>query len=275
MAGSTRAGGGARSGRGLSLLVVAVLVVAAGFGVRALWAKVADRVDTGCSFGSYRTSTDQASTAAEMVSVVTTRKLPERAAVLVLAAGLQESKLTNIPSGQGDRDSVGVLQQRPSQGWGKKEQLADVTFATGAFLDALVKVPNWKTGQLADVIQQVQISADGTAYAKHEPQAQAMADALTGTVARGISCSFPSPTEVASAQDVTRLLASQLPVSTPTVAGRRITVPGAGAITAAWLVANADRMGIDAVSYAGGTWSRTSGWKAAQATATEVVATLH
>ena len=45
--------------------------------------------------------------------------------MLVLAAGLQESKLSNLAPGEGDRDSVGVLQQRPSQGWGTPGQAAD------------------------------------------------------------------------------------------------------------------------------------------------------
>ena len=115
-----------------------------------------------------------------MVSVVIRRGLPERAAVLIIAAGLQESKLRNIPAGQGDRDSVGVLQQRPSQGWGTAAQLADVQYATGRFLDALVKLPNWQTDSMAVAIQDVQVSADGRAYAKHEAQATSISNALLG-----------------------------------------------------------------------------------------------
>ena len=72
--------------------------------------------------------------------------LPERAAVLALMAGLQESKLRNLAPGEGDRDSVGVLQQRPSQGWGTSDaaRLTDVTEATREFLAALVKI-GWQT----------------------------------------------------------------------------------------------------------------------------------
>ena len=135
-----------------------------------------------------------------MVGVVLRRKLPERAAVLTLAAALQESKLRNIPSGQGDRDSVGILQQRPSQGWGTAAQISDVHYATGKFLDAVVKLPNWQSDSLATVMQSVQFSADGTAYAQHEQEAQQIADVLTGTNPAGVSCSFGKPSQVASGQ---------------------------------------------------------------------------
>ena len=182
--------------------------------------------------------------------------------MLVLAAGLQESKLSNLASGDGDRDSVGVLQQRPSQGWGTIEQLSDLHFATGAFLDALVKQPDWQTKSLADAIQTVQISSDGSLYAKHEPEAQALADALSGANPAGISCSFPKPTVVATPQQVATGLTADLPVNTPSIdsAQNSLTVPGASWATAAWLVANADRYGIDSVSYAQRTWTRTKSW---------------
>jgi hypothetical protein len=216
----------------------------------------------GCTFGDYSTDNAQASTAATMVGVVSTRALPERAAVLVLAAGLQESKLRNIPAGQGDRDSIGVLQQRPSQGWGTPAELADVRYATGAFLDKLVKVRSWRTRDLAAVVQAVQISADASAYTQHEPQAQAMADALMGSTPRGVSCQFPKTTTATALPALSTRLARELPVKTPSVTAKTITVPGAGWKTAAWFVANAQRAGLETVDYNGWRWSRTGGWKA-------------
>ena len=54
-------------------------------------------------------------------------KLPERAIVVALATALQESKLENL--GRGDRDSLGLFQQRPSQGWGTAEQISDPRYA--------------------------------------------------------------------------------------------------------------------------------------------------
>ncbi len=246
--------------RALIALVVVALALGAGVvGVRAVWRSVFDHVAAGCRFGDMRTDTDQAAVAAEMVSVVVSRQLPNRAAVLVLAAGLQESKLRNLPAGAGDRDSVGVLQQRPSQGWGTSEELTDIRYATGAFLDKLVKSRTWTTDPLAEAIQKVQISADGTAYAQHEAQAQRMADALTGRTVRAIRCTF-AKSAVLPASRVAARLAADLPVNRPVAAAERITVAGAGWATAAWLVAHGEQFGIESVTCRGARWERSKGW---------------
>jgi hypothetical protein len=262
-----------------TLLVVAVLVVAGIIAVRALWRATQDRLSFDhCDVASYQLDPDQASVAATMAAAVRTFRpaLPERAAVLVLAAGLQESKLRNLAPGAGDRDSVGVLQQRPSQGWGHGHAsvLTDVGEATREFLAHLVQVPHWRTLPLAEAVQAVQISADGSAYARHEPEAQALADALMGVKAAGISCSFAAPTVVAPTRTVARLVAEQLPVNTPVRARGTVTVPGASWQTVAWLVAQADRLGIERVSYASRTWTRTGGWQRSAATRGAVVATM-
>ncbi|MCW2539862.1 MAG: hypothetical protein JWN95_1587 [Frankiales bacterium] len=256
------AGLSGRTGRGLmALLVVVVVIGGLAVGARQLWrATTLGGKSDGCDFGAYNLELSRAENAATMVSVVIKRNLPERAAVLTLGAALQESKLDNLPSGDGDRDSVGVLQQRPSQGWGTSTQLSDVHYATGKFLDALVKVPNWQTDDLADVIQKVQISADGSAYAKHEPQAKALADALMGNTAAGISCSFAKPTQVAAAAKVAAQLEADLPVNTPTITDTSIAVDGASWATAAWFVTHADRYGIETVRYAQREWTRSKGW---------------
>jgi hypothetical protein len=257
------------------VLVVVVVAAAAALGVRALWQAAQPQQDTtACIVGAFDLDPDQAVVASQMVGVVMRRDLPERAAVLVLAAGLQESKLRNLPSG--DRDSVGVLQQRPSQGWGTVAQLSDVRYATGAFLNVLVTKPNWETGSLADVVQSVQISADGSAYAQHEPQAQALADALTGRTPAGITCKFGTPTTVAAASTVATELTQDLPVNPPTTTATSVSAYGAAWATAAWFVANADRLGIEEVSYAGQTWTRTKGWRArSNVPDTVVTATMH
>ena len=243
-------------------------------GVRALW-----RMDPasahGCTFGTSTLSTDQASVAATMVGVVMRRRCRQRAAVLTVAAGLQESKLTNMPSGQGDRDSVGVLQQRPSQGWGTETQLADVHYATGKFLDALVKVDDWQELPLADAIQEVQSSADGTAYAKHEDDAASIVAGFWGRP-RGITCSFAKPDKAAAAATVAAQLRRDLPIREPTVSGRDVRVPGPAWPTVAWLVANGDRLGVDRVVFSGGRWERSQGWRDdSSASAAAVVATMH
>jgi len=273
-----------RTTRGPIIAVLVVAVVVGGyFGIRALWHK-AQNVFTAdsCTVGSYDIDPDQASVAATMVGAVTSYRpaLPERAAVLVLAAGLQESKLTNLAPGAGDRDSVGVLQQRPSQGWGSPpgnaSSLNDVFEATTEFLNHLVKVSGWQRLPLADAVQAVQISADGSAYGPHEGEAQALADALQGHRAKGISCSFGKPTKVAAPTRVAALAQHDLPINAPTVTPTSVRVVGASWQTTAWFIANADRLGIDHVAYAGARWSRADGWTAdITASNAEVVATMY
>lgn len=281
----------ARSRRGvIAAVVVVVLAVGGYFGGRALWttARSALAYDH-CTIGTYDIDPDQAATASTMVGAVTSYQpaLPERAAVLVLAAGLQESKLQNLPPGEGDRDSVGVLQQRPSQDWGKVDggpnsisdrtrRLTSVFFATTTFLDHLVQVPHWQTIDLATAVQAVQISADGSAYSQHEPEAQALADALQGHHAAGISCTFAKPTQVAATSKVAAQVRTDLPVNRPTTSATSIEVPGAGWQTAAWFVANSDRLGIEQVAFDGRKWTRSGGWKSDQAaSARSVVATMY
>jgi hypothetical protein len=264
----------------IALVCVLALVVAAAIGGRAIWnAFKTTFSSSSCTVGSYELDTSQASVAAQMVGAASKRfqpALPLHASVLALMAGLQESKLTNIPAGQGDRDSVGVLQQRPSQGWGhyRANPLTDVTEATSEFLSHLVKVPHWRTKAPAAAIQAVQISADGSAYAKHEDEATALARAFAGRRAAGVSCSIEKPTKVASTSRVIGLLRHQLPVNRPSASGRTIRVPGAGWQTTAWFVANADRLGIDSVGYRGKTWTRSDGWKTSSAGSKAVVATM-
>jgi hypothetical protein len=262
--------------RAIYAAVVVVLAIVAAVVIRAVWntAKTALTYEH-CTVGAYDLDPDQAAVASTMVAVVTRRSLPERAAVLALAAGLQESKLRNLPPNAGDRDSVGVLQQRPSQGWGTPTQLNDLHYATGAFLNALIKIDNWQTLDLAAAVQAVQRSADGSAYAQHEGEAQQLADALTGKSPAAITCQFNKPTKVASVTVVAQAVRTDLPVNLPTTAGVRVSVPGAAWQTAAWFVANAFRLGIEQVDYDGKQWTRAKGWHAATAANSAVVATMY
>jgi hypothetical protein len=281
----------APSRRGVIIAVIVVAVaVGASLGIRALWktARSALAYDH-CTIGTYEIDPDQAATASTMVGAVTSYQpaLPERAAILVLAAGLQESKLRNLAPGAGDRDSVGVLQQRPSQDWGKVEgkpdtiadrtkRLTDVFFATTAFLDHLVEVPKWQTITLAQAVQAVQISADGSAYAQHETEAKTLADALQGHQAAGINCTFEKPTKVATPTKVSAQVSTDLPVNKPTTSATSVAVLGASWQTAAWFVANADRLGIEQVAFNGRKWTRSGGWKSDKsAAASSVVATMY
>jgi hypothetical protein len=78
----------------------------------------------------------------------------------------------------GDRDSLGLFQQRPSQGWGTEAQVQDPGYAAGKFFDHLVLVPGWETGRLTDVAQAVQRSGFPEAYQQWEPVATELAAVL-------------------------------------------------------------------------------------------------
>ena len=261
-----------------TLVGALVLLVAAAAGVRVLTKSATQAIAPTCTAGGYQVDTDQASVAAQMVGEVYKSKIahPDRAAVLALAAALQESKLQNLAPGDGDRDSVGVLQQRPSQGYGnfKAAPLTDVTEATKEFLDKLVAITNWWTLPAATAIQDVQISADGSLYAQHEPQATALSTALLGRTPAAFTCTFDAPTQAATTATVLAQLQHDLGLTTPVATATSVRVPGAAWQTASWFVANANRFGIASVGYAGRTWTRTTGWKASTAPATDVLATM-
>ena len=263
--------------RALAIVITLVLAVVVGVAGAVVY-RTLTHEGSQCTVGGYHLDTSQTAIAATMVGAVTSYRpvLPDRAATLALAAALQESKLQNHGPGQGDRDSVGVLQQRPSQGWGNGDpsNLQDVFKATTEFLQHLVKVDGWQSMPLADAVQKVQISADGSQYAKHEKKATALAQALLGLVPKAVTCHFSKPTQVAAANIVATRLAAQVPVHTPTTSGLVITVPGARWQTVGWFVAYADRLGIDQVSYAAHTWTRAHGWKDSAAPTTQVTATM-
>lgn len=103
-----------------------------------------------------------------------------RAAVLGIMCAMQESTLRNLAGG--DRDSVGLFQQRPSQGWGTRAQCMDPTHAATAFYNALVKmVPDYAThSPLWDAIADVQRPAN--AYRSYYGKWQAMASELVAAI---------------------------------------------------------------------------------------------
>ncbi|MFI6816122.1 C40 family peptidase [Nonomuraea sp. NPDC050328] len=122
---------------------------------------------------------EQQTHAALIVQIAMERGLPARAAVIAIGTALQESKLRNLTYGH--LDSLGLFQQRPSQGWGTREQILDPRYATGTFYDHLVKVPRWEQLPLTRAAQAVQRSGFPDAYAPWEPLAQSVVDALAGT----------------------------------------------------------------------------------------------
>ena len=107
--------------------------------------------------------------------------------VIALAAAMQESSLTNID--YGDRDSVGLFQQRTSQGWGTIAQIMDPKYSARAFfggpngpnagkIRGLLDIKNWSTMSLAQAAQAVQISSFPDAYQKWELSAWSWFDLI-------------------------------------------------------------------------------------------------
>ncbi|MEU4465054.1 heavy metal transporter [Streptomyces sp. NPDC024017] len=239
---------------------------------------------------SYEFTPEQAVNAATITAVGTARGLPERAVTIALATALQESALRNIK--HGDRDSLGLFQQRPSQGWGTPKEIMDPTYSAGEFYDHLVKVPGYTRLPLTVAAQRVQRSGFPQAYAKHEPDAALLAAALTGQSAATLTCEGrPAATRASGpdgvraalvrdfGRDVLEPAGAQVggsPAATPTpspsaadgAGGRTVTLPvtgDAGTATergldrrgwqlAHWAVANASELHIARVTYAGREW---------------------
>ncbi|MFB7508481.1 heavy metal transporter [Streptomyces broussonetiae] len=129
---------------------------------------------------------DQAAHAATIAAVAHARGLPERAVTIALATAIQESKLRNLANG--DRDSLGLFQQRPSQGWGSPAEIRDPVYAAGKFFDALVKVQGYVDLPVTVAAQDVQHSGYPEAYASHEATATTLADVLTGQEGPALTC---------------------------------------------------------------------------------------
>jgi hypothetical protein len=224
-------------------------------------------------------SPEQADNAALIAATSVRRGLPARAATIGLATAMQESKLVNVD--YGDRDSLGLFQQRPSQGWGTEEQVQDPVFATNAFFDALVKVPGYTELPVTEAAQAVQRSAYPEAYAAHEDLARAFASALTGWSPAALTCTLAPADEAGTVAAVAARIArdlGELPATSDEAdaeAGTPATVlvdastlapddalRGAWAL-AQWAVAVADPLAVDAVQVSDQVWRRgTDGWHA-------------
>ncbi|WP_276607239.1 hypothetical protein [Streptomyces sp. A0958] len=243
-----------------------------------------DRCTVRSADGSYRLTPEQAANAATISAVGTTRGMPERAVTIALATALQESGLRNI--GHGDRDSLGLFQQRPSQGWGTEKQIMDPVYSAGKFYQHLAEVPGYSRLPLTEAAQRVQRSGFPQAYAKHEPDAALLAAALTGRMPGALDCEPPRAT--AGTGDASKVRAALVrafgkdvlpadakgpaPTAGATVPGaltvpvradRRAARDGApqrGWELAHWAVAQSEALGIDEVAYGGRVWAAGSGW---------------
>jgi hypothetical protein len=240
----------------LALVAAAVVVALAAYGLTTLLNRpTKPQPVAGCTVGSgsgaIGLDLEQGAHAATIAAIGKRRGLPDHAVTIALAAALQESRLHNLPGG--DRDSVGLFQQRPSQGWGTPAQLHDPRFATAAFYAHLARVPGWETLPVTVAAQRVQRSAAPDAYADWEPQARVLAAALTGEQPATFSCRY---LDRGPADDDPLAVAIAAELGAP-VLGARLS-KARGWTAASWLVAHADGYRLAAVSFGGRTWTRTS-----------------
>jgi hypothetical protein len=211
----------------------------------------------------------QAANAATIATVGKRLGMADHAVTVALAAALQESQLHNLPGG--DRDSVGLFQQRPSQGWGSVDQLLEPTYAATAFYRALAKIPAWTDLSVTDAAQRVQRSDAPDAYARWEGEARVLARVLTGEQAAGLACQYDTRGVTAAGDGLNAALRSE--VGSPAL-GVTVT-PARGWTVASWLVGHAHDYGITAVSFAGRRWTASSGkWELAPEAGMQVQARL-
>ncbi|MDB4873428.1 MAG: hypothetical protein JWL97_4432 [Gemmatimonadales bacterium] len=248
--------------RGVAIGAVAVVAVVIGVAlawylIRALGGPAPGCVATGATGSASSTPADftltveQADNAATIAGVGKQLGMPDHAVSVALATAMQESRLRNLPNG--DRDSAGLFQQRPSQGWGTHAQVVDPVHASTAFYERLRTEPNWRQLSVTEAAQLVQRSATPDAYAQWEPEARVTASALTGESATALRChdlKIGAPSAALAPIAVAELGTAKLSGAHDQTRGWAIS---------SWLVAHASRLGVDRVTFDGSIWTASSG----------------
>ncbi len=223
---------------------------------------------------------EQARWTSLMAAMAQNRGLPPRATTIAIATAYQESRIHNID--YGDRDSVGLFQQRPSQGWGSVEEILQPPYAIGKFYDGLVKVPDYTTLEITAAAQAVQRSAFPQAYAQHEPASRSLASSLRGYSPAAFTCQL-NESGRGSAQavldDVNAAFGSLGGVVEGDDVVTRFTGPAEDTEIRGWslaqyAVANAAHLGITSVSFDGRRWSvadSPEGWTSSPDAASDTV----
>jgi hypothetical protein len=229
----------------------------------------------GCQAGSGTSAValdpQQASIAATIAGVAARDRLPARAVTIAYATAMQESHMHNLD--YGDLDSVGVFQQRPSEGWGTASQLEDPVYATAKFFGALTQVRGYLQMPVDEAAQAVQHSADGSAYAQYDLMASSLTSAFTGQWPRAVWCwpgaGQPQPNLAASGPALAAAFGpggAEQPITAITSARSATSVsvdvraqPADAWTVASWLVTHAQVYGISNVSYAGYQWTASAG----------------
>lgn len=210
----------------------------------------------------------QMANAATISAVGVRRGMPERAVTIALATALQESKLENLDDG--DRDSVGLFQQRPSQGWGTVEKIKDPRYAADRFYSSLKKVKGWQKMRVTDAAQKVQRSAYPNAYEKWADESAVLARALTGRATGAVECTVSGAPALRGAAAAAALLAGlkldwgkglDKRAAAAEAAGLTVAVADASAgwRYAHWLVSHASATGLERVRFGDLEWHAPDG----------------
>lgn len=236
--------------------------------------------------GRVTLNAEQMANAATIAAIGVRRKMPERAVVIALATAFQESRLRNLAGG--DRDSVGLFQQRPSQGWGTPEQIRDPRYAATKFYAALRKVRGWEQMEITDAAQAVQRSAFPRAYQKWADESTVLARALLGDATAAVACSVgrdPALRGSAATEALStglRLDWGRLETASPAeLVGLAVptTDVRAGWRYAHWLVSHAADHGVRRVRYADRQWTAEHGrWqpvRTAESSSDQVIAEVY
>jgi len=218
---------------------------------------------------SYSLTAEQANSAAIIAAVGWDYGVDEAGVTVALATAIQESGLRNLD--YGDRDSVGLFQQRTSQGWGTVEQIMDPRYSAAMFYVALAKVQGWDSLPVTEAAQAVQRSGFPDAYADHEAEGRAWATALGG-VDGVIACDLPAP-EATSAQGLSERVGLDFPHAgygvdvldydgSTTVLGIRPPDASDQALRSlqAWAIATASTTGVTWADLHGSRWNRDGSW---------------
>lgn len=193
-----------RAGTALVMFVVVMFVVTASlFGTFADNSASVAYASTGCGLDlgagvPVALDGEAAANARAIIDVGQQRGVPEWGWVVAIATSLQETGGTLHNLAYGDRDSLGLFQQRPSQGWGTPAEVMDVQYAATAFYGGpdvppinagLLDIPGWQTMTLTQAAQAVQRSGFPDAYAQWQNEA----GAIVGKVSISLPCATLPP----------------------------------------------------------------------------------
>jgi hypothetical protein len=237
------------------LLIVATLVAAP-----VTWELTASRRGgPGCTArigkSSYTLDEAQAANASTIAVTAVKLRLPIAAVRIGIATALQESGLHNLT--HGDRDSIGIFQQRPSQGWGTRTQILSPSFASTSFFNRLTTVAGWDRMPLTVAAQAVQRSGHPNAYAKWQTEATVLSRALTGEIAGAFTCTVARPRPKPFSE-----LTSTLKIE---LGGKTLDTsvdPQRAWLIASWVVARSNLYGVTQITATDQRWTASiGGWR--------------